>query len=214
LIRVAYNVRNSQLSGGPSWIDSQTWDIAAKGDGDATFPRVQLMLQKLLEDRFKLALRPETREAPVYDLTAAKGGLRLTPSRTGSCITVEKDRVPPPSRPGEEPPAWCGNYNAERGRLDVFGTRMPNFAFFLSNLLDRTVVDKTGFGATFDIRLEYTPDQSTIDGTGQAPGASADPSGPPSIFTALQEQMGLRLQSSRGPVKVFVIDHAEKPDAN
>jgi bla regulator protein blaR1 len=159
-------------------------------------------------------LRPETREAPVYDLEAAKGGLRLTPSRIGNCVPVEGDSVPPPARSGEAPPTYCGNYNSGQGRLEVFGTRMQSFSFFLSSLMDRTVVDKTGFSGTFDIHLEYTPDQATADGPGQVPGVSADLSSPPSIFTALQEQMGLRLQSSRGPVKVLVIDHAEKPDAN
>src|SRR5581483_11809424 len=108
----------------PSWIYSTPFDIAAKGDDRATLPQELLMLQILLENRFKLAVHRETREAPVYELTIAKSGLKVAPSKEGSCVVVEPNSAPPQTRRGAAPPDYCGNFGLERGRIDAFGARM------------------------------------------------------------------------------------------
>lgn len=208
LISVAYDVRTFQIAGGPSWIYSAPFDIAAKGDDRATLPQELLMLQTLLENRFKLAVHRETRDAPVYELTIAKSGLRAAPSKEGSCVVVEPDRAPLPTRPGATPPNYCGNFGLDRGRIDAFGARMQPLSNALATVVDRTVIDKTGLTGMFDIHLAFTPDL----------GAAADPAGSsdlgPSVFTALQEQLGLKLESAKGPVSMLVIDRVEKPGAN
>jgi uncharacterized protein (TIGR03435 family) len=208
LISVAYNVRTFQIAGGPSWTYSAPFDIAAKGDDRAPFPQELLMLQTLLESRFKLAVHRETREAPVYELTIAKSGLKLAPSKEGACVVVEPNSAPPPPRPGATPPNYCGNFGLERGRIDAFGARMQPLSNALATVLDRTVIDKTGLTGMFDIHLAFTPDLATATD----PATSSDLG--PSVFTALQEQLGLKLESAKGPVSMLVIDRVEKPSAN
>ncbi len=208
LISVAYDVRTFQITGGLAWIYSAPFDIAAKGDDRATFPQELLMLQALLENRFKLEVHRETRQAPVCELTIAKSGLKLVPSREGACVVVEPNSAPPPPHPGATPPTYCGNFGLERGRIDAFGARMQPLSNALATVLDRTVIDKTGLTGMFDIHLAFIPDLATA----ADPATSSDLG--PSVFTALQEQLGLKLESAKGPVSMLVIDRVEKPSAN
>ncbi len=199
LLMVAYQVRDFQISGGPSWIDSEHYDIEAKTDGN-TAPRqmAEPMLQALLEDRFKLKVHRETKELPIYVLTAAKNGLKIQPAKEGSCVNPEPGK---PAAPGQRQSAFCGFHVIGRGRYDATHTGVPALATDLSSVLSRTVVDKTALTEAFDVHLRFAPED--------APDSTS-----PSIFTAVQEQLGLRLESGKGPVEVIVIDQVERPSEN
>jgi uncharacterized protein (TIGR03435 family) len=176
LIRWAYSVRSNQVIG-PAWIDSEHYDVVAKGAADSAEDQLRLMLRALLEERFKLALHRETRELPSYILAVGKNGAKLH--------TAEGDG---PSRffPGR------AGVSAQHVTLD-------RFAELLANRLDRPVVNATTLTGVYDIDLKWTPD---------AAAASDDPG--PSVFTAIQEQLGLRLEAKKTPTDVLVIDRAEK----
>lgn len=174
------------------------------------------MLQALLEDRFQLKIHHEIREGPVYELTIAKGGHRLNPSR--DCVPFDPNHLPRQTAPGEAQVNYCGGMSrggdGSRSTVDGKGVDMsptigllaPSIVDFLSEALDRTVIDKTGLTGAFDFRLEWAPQRASVE---QPDNAAA-----PSIFTAVQEQMGLKLEAGKGPVDYLVIDYAEKPSAN
>jgi uncharacterized protein (TIGR03435 family) len=174
------------------------------------------LIQSPLADRFKLVVHRETRELPVYDLAVAKSGLKLAAPKSGSCAPRHPNKPPSAPRPGERP--VCGNIGMRRGALNGVGITMPFLATVLSCIVGRVVTDKTGLTGAFDIDLSFAPDEAIADpnvggrlaGQAPPPGDSAIPS----IFTALQEQLGLILKSAKGPVDVLVVDHVEKPSAN
>ena len=210
LIAWAYQVRQFQISGGPSWLASDRFDVQAKTeDQKADYPRLRLMLQSLLEDRFKVKLRHDTKELPVYWLVVAKGGpkIRLSPDQTSL-----DDIGPAPTGAGP----GRGGLQVGPGMLVGNAVPLPQFATILSRTaLDRSVVDKTNLAGRFDIQLRWAPDtRESPSDPGGTTSSPASPSDFPSIFTAIQEQLGLKLESSRGPVEVLVIDHAERPSQN
>ena len=226
LIQLAYNVQDSRILGGPSWTNSDRYEVIAKADGNATFEQMRPMLQSLLADRFKLALRRETRELPVYTLAVAKGGLKIDAAKEGSCLTPDPSNPPPPLNPNH-PLGPCGGVVREvaspaperRDLILGFGILMPKLVEIISDDVRRIVIDNTGFAQRFDLHLEFAPSGVTGNGIGSAssgdPGTAApspDLSGV-SIFAALQ-QLGLRLESTRLPVEVLVIDHMERPSEN
>jgi uncharacterized protein (TIGR03435 family) len=165
---------------------------------------MRLMLRTLLKDRFALALHHDIRELPIYELTVAKGGFKLPPLKPGDCIKYDPEN--PPS-PGHKSSEFCGNLSNGRGAFDGASASMADMATMFSYTLGRTVVDKTGIEGTFRVHLTFAPDE-VAGGT-----PAADEAGP-SFFTALQEQLGLKLESAKGPVDVLVIDHVEKPTEN
>jgi uncharacterized protein (TIGR03435 family) len=174
-IKQAYGVEDVQISGGPNWIDGELFEIHAKASGPVSQAQLKLMLQSLLAERFKLAIRTETRQLPVYSLGLAKGGPKLE----------QADR----------------NVGLTTGRTLLRGTAdMAQLANLLTATLGRTVLDNTGLKGSYKFALTWAPDDPTADG--------------PSIFTAIQEQLGLKLESTKGPVQVLVIEHAEKPSEN
>ena len=185
LIRNAYDILSFQLAGGPGWLDTDMYDIAATtGSREKISPdQLKLLLKNLLSDRFLLKVRWETRETAIYALVLAKDGPKFKES------------------PGAQEPGI--NTRKGQGEAHMKGTREPIsiLATNLGNQLGRIVQDKTGLQATYDWTLEWDPDQ-TPDSTR------------PSLFTALQEQLGLRLEAQRGPVEILVIDSAEKPSDN
>jgi bla regulator protein BlaR1 len=224
-IHAAYQVEPHQVSGGPSWLNSDHYDIEAKMDS-ATADALhklseeqgilerQRMLQALLADRFKLTLHRETRELPVYALLIAKNGPKLQEAKPGD--TYPNGIKGPDGRAGVGMMFMNG-----RGSVTGQGLPVSNLVRLLSLQLGRSVVDKTGLTAKYDFTLQWTPDESQgamFKGPGPGPQGTAsppppDPSGP-SIFTAVQEQLGLKLESQKGPVEILVIDHAEQPSEN
>jgi uncharacterized protein (TIGR03435 family) len=222
LIANAYDVKDDQIFGGPDWIGSKSYDIQAKVTGtDPSDPhqltkaqRTQAM-QALLADRFKLAVHTETKEASLYVLTVAKGGPKLTASKPSDAPALPPN-LPPGAvvrnYPTDGPPRGGTMRMSGPGNLTVTAMTMPQFATMLSSQLHRTIVDQTGLTGTYDFTLQWTPDNlstSPAGGDAQAP----DPTGP-TIYTAVQEQLGLKLESTKGPVKTVVIDHIEPPSEN
>jgi uncharacterized protein (TIGR03435 family) len=201
LIQVAYRIKPFQITGGPSWLDSAPYDIEAKPDNPANAPPWQQMLQALLADRFQLKFHRETKELPVLALVLARKDGKLGPNLTqwkeGTCVDRNQ---PPPATKSAGP--FCGGGNG-RGTISGLGMPIGGLASVLSMTLGQSVVDHTGLAGKFDFKVQFTPDdRRTAD--------SPDPS----LFTALQEQLGLKLDSQKGPVEIFVIDRVEKPSAN
>jgi uncharacterized protein (TIGR03435 family) len=229
LIGAAYGnpqpLMNLQIIGGPRWIDSDRFDVVAKAEGDqqpgSNGPPTEMfaMLRTLLADRFKLVVHNESRELPTYALVLArddgKRGPQLNPAAVDCAALRGRGGAQPPlPAPGERLP--CGIRIAP-GNLVGGGMGLQQLANALSRMpaLNRLVVDRTGLTGTFDFDLKWTPDQippPTPGGPppGLPPLPPIDPDGP-SLFAALQEQLGLRLESTKGPVEVVVIDVAEPP---
>jgi uncharacterized protein (TIGR03435 family) len=206
LVQLAYGVEGYQVSGGPSWIASGFFDIEAKAEGSPSVQQMQgPMLQALLEDRFKLAVHRETKQVPAYDISLLNGSGKLQPSTAGSCIPYRVDAPPPPApEPGQPRPVFCDYpHLGRRGlnrTLEGKGISIAGMAQALARAeLRRPVVDKTDLKGVYDIHLEWAPD------------ASADG---PSLFTALREQLGLKLESSRALSEIIVVDRMEKPSGN
>jgi len=221
LMQNAYSLQSFQIVGGPGWIESEGYNIDAKAEGNASRSQVFLMLQSLLEDRFQLKVHRETRELPAYALTAAKGGLKLPSPKEGGCASSTPDastwaggRMPPPGQ-GQPTLAPCGSVRVfllpSGARMQGGRIPMPEFIRILSMALGSPVIDKTGFTQLFDVRLDFLPDETTA-------ALPAPPSPPddanPSILFAIQQQLGLKLESTKGPVEVLVIDRVERPTEN
>jgi uncharacterized protein (TIGR03435 family) len=194
----AYDLRAFQISGGPDWIRTDRWDILAKAEGvEGRLTRAQEnpMLQALMKDRFQLKVHPETKEMPIYALVVEKNGSKLTPS-----TAVEQQ------------------FRNGNGLLTVNKGRTAALTVWLSQVLGRTVIDRTDLKGEYDYAIEWTaePGQGGPESIGlppEAPRPHVDTNGP-SIFTALREQLGLRLVSEKGPVEIIVIDSVERPSAN
>jgi uncharacterized protein (TIGR03435 family) len=218
MITFAWRIQPFQISGGPSWLDSVHYDILAKPEKPPKDGEISLMLQALMKERFQLTLHEETRELPVYALVVRKEG-KLGPglieSKEGGCAPIDFTKPPPPPEPGKPRPMGCGMMMMSPRQLTATATTIANLVESLSRILKRTVIDKTGLAGNFDVSLQWTPDEIQAIRPGpDAPPAPPPESTAPSIFTALQEQLGLKLESQKGPVKIFVIDRAEKPSEN
>jgi uncharacterized protein (TIGR03435 family) len=222
LIQYAYGVQPFQVVGITERLSGR-WEIDAKADGNANRDRMFLMLQSLLEERFQLKTHRETRDLPVYALVAAKGGIKLPPPKEGNCVDSPADASPEwagagrMAAPGEvEPAKWgCGSagvsLNTGGARIQGGKVAMPEFVRMLSRMLGRSVIDRTGFTGLFDLQLDFVGDESTPAMPPPPPDSGL--SGP-SLPQALREQLGLQLESTKGPVEVIVVDHAERPSAN
>jgi uncharacterized protein (TIGR03435 family) len=218
LMTLAWRIQPYQIVGGPPWLDSAAFDISAKAQNTLKEGDLQLMLQSLIEDRFQLVHHRETRELPIYALVIArkdgKLGPRLTETKEGGCTTPDPSAPPSSPEPGKPLPRNCGQMMAGLKMIRAVGIQISLLVPMLSRLLGRTVVDKTGLTGKYDVEVEWTFDEAiVIQLPPDAPKPVSDGSGP-SIFTALQEQLGLRLESQKGPVEILVIDRAEKPTAN
>jgi uncharacterized protein (TIGR03435 family) len=218
LIILAWHTQGFRIVGGPSWFDSERYTIEAEAEGNPVLEDSRLMLRSLLQDRFRLALHRETRELPAYALVPVKSGARLAEAKNGSCKTADESSGPtPPSEPGLP---GCGfsqrlrpqNNGAPMMQLQGHSVTTSMIARMIGNILDRAVSDDTGISGSFDISVEYAMDDGLLKRV--APDARVSDNTAPSLFTALQEQVGLKLESRRVPVEVLVIDHAERPSAN
>ncbi|MBI1790189.1 MAG: TIGR03435 family protein [Acidobacteria bacterium] len=203
------------IQGGPDWIRSELYNINAKAEG---IPNEQVMqgpmLQALLEDRFKLKIHRETKQVPVYVLTAPQGGSLLKPFAEGSCTPMPLMVPVPPLAPGQE---YCKVRIGMRPSVDAQGSTLAELSQLLELVLDRPVIDNTGIAGKFDIHLEFAAGAATpklLHGGGLAGrgGAASDATGV-SIFTAIQ-QLGLKLEPASGPREFLVIEHAERPTEN
>ena len=199
LIGFAYDVQSKQVIGGPPWMDSKKYDLECKPDiaGTPSRDQVREMLQKLLADRFQLKFHKEKQDLSAYVLTVSKAGPKMT-----------KDTNDPNGLPGL--------FFRQLGFLTVRNATMGDFAHLMqSAVLDRPVVDQTNLDGKWDFVLKWTPDESQFGGMGikvPPPADAAD--APPPLFTAIQEQIGLKLDSGKAPVDVLVLDHVEEPSAN
>jgi uncharacterized protein (TIGR03435 family) len=218
LIQRAYGVEAYQVVGMPAWIASDGYNIEAKPEANTDQKQAWLMLRTLLADRFALKLHHETREFPVYALTATKGGPKLPEPKAGPC----NETMPPPDAPREQrmaPPCGPGIFKAGAGMtMQGLNLTMAKFTAFLGRMIGREVIDRTGFTRTFDLHLELAFDDAIV-GLPHPPQSadsdqSADPAARLSLFAALTEQLGLKLESTKGPVEVLVIDRVERPTEN
>jgi uncharacterized protein (TIGR03435 family) len=227
LIQFAYAVHDSphslplpasQVVGGPAWINTEGYDIEAKPGSNTDPQQIWLMWQTLLADRFKLRLHRETRELPIYDLTAVTSGLKLPAAKEADCVSFPPG-TPPRSVPGKVDCGYVsGPFSGSRaGLLHIRGSKVhiTDLIRELALVLDRPVLDKTQFTGEFDLDLSFTPDESLMGFPGDRDGIRV-PTDPnlPNIFAALEEQLGLKLVPAKGPVEVLVIDHAERPTTN
>jgi uncharacterized protein (TIGR03435 family) len=232
LISSAYGVKSFQVSG-PGWMDTERFDIDAKIPEGATKEQFNVMMQNLLAERFKLAVHREKKDFPLYELTIAKGGPKLKPATEDPSAAAGppppgppprgKDGFPqlPPGRPGLMMNALPGGHR----RVMAMVQPVSVLADMLSNLMDGPVIDKTGLTGKFDFTLEFVPEPGFGAGplgAAPPPPPNADPGQPaglaaadqPSeLFTALQEQLGLKLERKKGPLDVWVVDRAEKVPA-
>jgi len=200
LIVEAYQLQQFQLSGGPGWASAERFDINAKASG-AKRDQVLKMLQGLLTERFQLKLHHETKEMPVYAITVAKNGPKIHAIDGLDCDAAPQDRP-------------CGGFRVfQRRRVEGFRASIPEFGNVLSILMTRIVQDNTGLKGRFDFKLDWTPDDLQSKGN-EDPSMAASEEGRASIFSAMQEQLGLKLESKRGPVEILVIDRVEKPTEN
>lgn len=209
IIAYAYGydtLHDERVFGGPNWIDSTNFDIEAKVNASdlnayskLKRPEYGLMLQQVLTERFDLKAHRETRDLPVYALVIANGGSKLKEARPG-----EPSHAPagiPANLPG-------GMLMRQRGKLVAWNSPLQPLTSYLRNEMGQTVIDETGLAGNYDFTLEWTP-ETTV-----ATEAAATESAKPSILTALQEQLGLKLVSRKEPQEVLVIDHIERPSPN
>jgi uncharacterized protein (TIGR03435 family) len=200
LITLAYNLHPKQVTGGPAWLTTDLFDMDVLPDheGLPSLEQARGIVRKLLADRFGLKFHDDKKDLSVYVLSVAKSGPKFAKSAS--------DPSSPPGMGG--PP----------GRMGMRNGSMEEFAMVMQGVLDRPVVDQTGLKDRYDLQLKWTPDESQYGGripppsTGDSGAAAAD--APPPLFTAIQEQLGLKLDAVKAPAKVMVIDSVEKPTAN
>jgi uncharacterized protein (TIGR03435 family) len=224
LVRMAYGT--NEIVGGPGWIDSERFDVEGRGSfdlsgflpgPDGSPPQVYLMLQQLLADRFKLVVHKATQQRPVYALVTARRDQQLGPRLSRSTFdcdallaaTVQSGRLPAPASQAAGPRCAVGG---TPGHLMADSIDMSRLASVLSASTDRVVIDRTGLPGRFNVELQWTP-----DALGPAPppnaGAAATDA-PPALVTAIQEQLGLKLDAVTAPIEVLVVDSADHPTPN
>jgi uncharacterized protein (TIGR03435 family) len=206
MVVFAYGIHAKQIINAPAWVETDKFDVTGKpeGEGQPNLDQYRVMIQKLLADRFKLTFHRDKKELSVYTILIGKNGPKLTKS--------EGDPNDPPSL------LFRG-----LGMLPAQNASMAEFAGVMqSAVLDKPVLDQTGLTGKFDFTLSWMPDEFQFAGLGVRVPPPGDPrvtigpgrAGPPDLFTAFQEQLGLKLESTRAPAEVFVIDRVEKPSEN
>jgi uncharacterized protein (TIGR03435 family) len=211
IIRNFYRIPQFELIGGPDWLSTERWDLVAKAEGDPPPERMLEMVKTLVAERFKLVVHRETREMPIYALVLAKRDGSLGPQlhrSTTDCAAIFAEARArggtPPRAPGGGP--LCGT-NMDAGRMATSAVSIADVARNLSTVAGRNVIDKTGLTGNFDLELKWAPEASP----GNAPESAQPSNDGASLFTAIQEQLGLKLDAQRGPVEVLVIDSVERP---
>jgi uncharacterized protein (TIGR03435 family) len=201
MIALAYGLHAKQILGAPEWFNTELFDVDGVPDveGEPSMKQMDIMMQKLLADRFALKFHHEQRELAVFAITLAKSGPKMTVSAAG------------PDDP-------IGFGFRKLGDLAVHNMTITDFAKWMqASVMDRPVVDQTGLKDRYDFTLKWTPDDSQFAQfrtTGALPGTTDDPNAPPALNTAIQEQIGLRIEPVKTADDVIVIDHVEHPSAN
>jgi uncharacterized protein (TIGR03435 family) len=200
LVTVAYHLQKHQVTGSIPGFDTERYDIEATAGRPIGDPEGELMLQSLLEDRFHLKFHRETREMRIYSLLPGKNGIAAAPnlhsSPSGDC---GKMTTPDSAQTRTSEPTPCGGESVNAGKIIGHRTTLDEFAGNLAIMVDTSVTNNTGLRGSYDLSLTWSPDQArNSDDTG------------PSLFTALEEQLGLKLQAGRGTVDVLVVDSADK----
>jgi bla regulator protein blaR1 len=239
LIEQAYGIpwtsgRNERVVGGPSWIDNNRYDVDARIDESlvASFEKLSreerkkqmsLMMQSLLADRFKLRVHVQSAELPMYELMFARGGPKLTVTKYLPTATTGEDQPPAkvgvPMRAEDIRKGILVLYRGQAAEMTAKGQTLNELVHWLagySEIGGRTVVNRTGLPGTYDFTLRWTREPLTAQGPQDEQLRSVPSNVPeaPGLFTALQEQLGLRLMSTKGPVEVLVIDHIDLPSQN
>jgi bla regulator protein blaR1 len=204
LITMAYDLHRQQITGGPAWFESDKYDITAKPDvpGQPNVAQLKMLIQKLVADRFQLKFHREKKDLNVYAITVGKTGSKLTKSQ---------------SDPNSLPGLFFGRAAPSGMSFNVRNATLAEVAGVLQGtVLDKPVVDQTGLSEKYDFTLKFTPDPGQMTGLGGAPppAAADNLDAPPDIFAAFQQQLGLKLESTKAPAEVMVIDSVEKPSAN
>jgi uncharacterized protein (TIGR03435 family) len=210
--------RGAPIDGGPSWVNSDRYDIDAKADGAPGREMMSgPMMQTLLEDRFKVKIRREIRTVPVYELTVAKGGPKLQVAQEGKCINFDVNHPPPRPTPGQPHLPWCGSI----GGSYTYGTTMAKLCLQLSIEFDQDVIDKTGIAGVFDIPFEWSPAElysraSVDDGNPPVSATQTEPAESVRLADGRRSlaKVGLTLARAKGPGEFLVVDHVEKPSGN
>jgi len=229
LLQQAFDAESDRILGAPAWVKSSQYDIEAKVSpedapkmGELKAEQRREMLLPLLEERFNLKYHHETRELPTYALVVAKSGPKLTESKPGSPVPPRDaaNANPKSDGPPKDPIGNRGMMTMNPGHLEAHGGGIFFLSHALSAVVGRTVIDKTGLTGTYDFTLQWTPDDAAMPmagGGGQGGPPRGDmpaDAGGPSLFTALEEQLGLKLESQKGTVDVIVIDHIDAPSEN
>jgi uncharacterized protein (TIGR03435 family) len=190
LLKFGYGIRDFQIAQPPNWFDSMHYDVLAKAEREGGEDRMKIMVQSLLTERFELKLHRESKEMPAYVLTVSKNGAKIQSAKTGETGRVTRKGV--------------GVIAGASASIAQLAEALSDVALNGRYILDRPVLDRTGLSGVYDFVLSWTPEPS---------GSTPDLSGP-SLFTAVQEQLGLKLESQKAQVAIFVIDHVEKASAN
>jgi uncharacterized protein (TIGR03435 family) len=191
LIRLAYDVKDYQIERAPGWVDGELFDIHAKSAGgkSRSMEEERSLVRGLLEDRFQLKTHRETKQMGVYLLVVGKNGPKLTAHNDGTGAKTRKG---------------CGHLAGTRVTMDVIAT-------VLSRQFERDVLNRTNLPGKYDFQLDWTPDAGPCAAT---EGQEGEPTVRPSIFTAIQEQLGLKLEPAKGPGEILIVDHVAKPSEN
>ena len=199
MITFAYGLHARQITGGPGWMETEKYNVTAKpeGEGQPNDKQWKIMVQKLLADRFQLTFHREKKELSVYAIVVGKNGPKLTKS-------------------AGNPSGLPGLFFRGLGNLPATNATIADFAGVMqSAVLDRPVVDQTGLEGRFDFQLKWTPDETQFGGMGmKVPPPADDAAAPPDLFTAMQDQLGLKLQATKAAVDVIVVDRVSKPSEN
>jgi uncharacterized protein (TIGR03435 family) len=224
LIRMAYGLEDNQILNEPAWLGSDSFEVDAKMDEETTAAFNKLngkdqmkarehMMQGMLADRFKLGSHKETRDLPIFNLVVAKGGPKFKEAKEGDTY--------PNGMKGPDGHGGGGMIMVGPDTLTMQGGEVKSMVSILSDQLGHHVIDKTGLTGKYDVSLKWAPQdrqglemKGAANSGGESGGAAPAEASGPSIFAALQEQLGLKLESAKAPVEVLVIDHAEQPSAN
>jgi len=221
LICVAYGISDFQVLGGPDWIENDRYDVEAspgsaleeqlqKMKSDDNTRAKRQMLQALLADRFKLTLHHDTKQLPIYALVVSKGGSKLHESKPDDANPDPANESLHPTKKG----MVRMSFQSTSFEMTATGMSMDGLARQLASQLHSTVQNETAIKGIYDFTLHFTPDDAPMDASGGGANANLSDNSGTSIFAAVQDQLGLKLESKKGPVDVVVVDHVDKPSDN